>query len=179
MSDEQHTEEWRKAVDLRYSISDFGRVRRDIAAGGTFPGRILHPANDRNGYPRVTISRMGLPRKVSVHRWVAEAFLGPCPPGKEVNHKDGDRANPTRSNLEYLTPKENIAHSYRVSGHRRKRNPIGEKHGNSRLNDEKVRSIREEYALGLSTHRSLGKKHGVSPSLVTQVLLRKRWGHVP
>ena len=45
--------------------------------------------------------------KVNIHRLVAEAFLGPCPNGCIVHHKDHNRRNPKLDNLEYVTLSDN------------------------------------------------------------------------
>src|SRR5262249_17019110 len=38
---------------------------------------------------------------------VASTFLGDCPPGHEITHKDGDCTNNAAANLEYVTRREN------------------------------------------------------------------------
>ena len=43
------------------------------------------------------------------HRLVARAFLGPCPDGMEVLHRDGDGSNARLSNLRYGTHADNGA----------------------------------------------------------------------
>lgn len=55
-------------------------------------------------------------KPTKAHVAVAHAFLGPCPPGKEVNHIDGNKSNNHFSNLEYVTRSENIKHSFDVLG---------------------------------------------------------------
>jgi hypothetical protein len=49
-----------------------------------------------------------------VHQLVAEAFIGPRPKGRELNHKDGDMTNNIVANLEYVTHRENIQHARRL-----------------------------------------------------------------
>lgn len=47
----------------------------------------------------------------TLHSIVAEAFLGPRPRGKVVNHIDGNKWNNEAKNLEYLTREENLKHA--------------------------------------------------------------------
>lgn len=61
-----------------------------------------------NGYLRVTIKQ----KKYLVHRLVAETYLDNFDSKTEVNHKDKNRKNNVVSNLEWVTPQENIEHSH-------------------------------------------------------------------
>lgn len=89
-----------------YKVSDHGRVwsiPRTWAKGG-----LLKNSIDHHGYARVTLMTKGGKKHYRrVHLLVAAAFLGPRPAGLEVCHKDGDKANPLLSNLEYGTPSKN------------------------------------------------------------------------
>jgi hypothetical protein len=49
----------------------------------------------------------------SVHKVVAQKYLGNCPEGCEVSHKDGNRMNNHWTNLEYITHSANQLKSYR------------------------------------------------------------------
>jgi hypothetical protein len=63
---------------------------------------ILNPGIGTNGYPSVTLPLAdGFP-SISVHKLVADAFLGPCPEGMHVAHIDRDSANARLSNLRHV-----------------------------------------------------------------------------
>jgi len=95
--------------ESRYEVSDSGFVRR------TRDGRIL--AHHLIGpYHRICLWNGSESRRYMLHRLVAGAFIGPCPDGHEVNHKDGDPSNNSVTNLEYVTPKENVKHSFAELG---------------------------------------------------------------
>lgn len=71
-------------------------------------GGLLKQFDDGHGYPVVTLTANGTQKRFGVHQLVALAFIGPCPPGKEVRHLDGNPANRAASNLTYGTHGENM-----------------------------------------------------------------------
>ncbi len=79
----------------------------------------------RSGYRFVGLCKQGVATIYAVHRLVMEAFVGPCPAGKEVNHKNGIRSDPRLVNLEYVTHSENLLYHWRVTmrGKKRKMTP--------------------------------------------------------
>lgn len=99
------TEQWRPVVGWEglYEVSSEGRVR-SFRRGAN--GRVLRPGIASHGYPTVALGRGNTQ---SVHVLVAAAFLGPCPEGQEVRHRDGKRTNPRMENLHYGTRGQNIA----------------------------------------------------------------------
>lgn len=89
-----------------YKVSDEGDVwsaPRPRARGG-----LLKQFGDGHGYPAVTLTMNGVQKRFGVHQLVALAFIGPCPPGQEVRHLDGNPANRSASNLVYGTHGENM-----------------------------------------------------------------------
>lgn len=102
------TPEWQPCYDGDYSVSGCGRVRRDSPENGACVGRILKQSVSGKGYLAVNLHRNGRKFRQYVHRIVAETFLGPCPDGLEVHHRDGDKSNNAATNLEYVTHLENV-----------------------------------------------------------------------
>ena len=54
----------------------------------------------------------------------------------------------------------------------------GTKNPNSKLNEEKVREIREKYKTGLYTQKQLGNEYGVSQSQIWFVVSGNNWKKV-
>lgn len=91
-----------------YLIGEDGRVVNSRK------GNTLTPSLNENGYLYVTLWKENKQYPRSVHRLVAAAYL-PNPSNRPfVNHKDANRANPHRDNLEWVTQSENILHAYRL-----------------------------------------------------------------
>lgn len=74
-------------------------------------GKIIKPAKDRYGYLRATFSNNNKRKSYYVHRLVAMAYLPNYDDKLQVNHKDGNKLNNNRLNLEMVTLQENIKHS--------------------------------------------------------------------
>lgn len=71
---------------------------------------IVPDVSNRSGYLRVTLYR---PRKRwLLHRLVAELFVPKVEGANFVNHKDGDKTNCDKENLEWTTREENEQHAY-------------------------------------------------------------------
>lgn len=86
-----------------HKFSSFGRIF------GKKYCRCLKPHLREDGYLRVKISGASQ----YVHILISEAFLGPRPSDEtRVNHKDGNKANNTIENLEYITQPQNVQHAY-------------------------------------------------------------------
>jgi hypothetical protein len=108
-----------------------------------------------------------------IHRIVAELFIGPCPPGMEVNHRDGDKQNNRAENLEYVTRKQNMAHAKDI-GHLRN----GERLHNAKLNAStvlEIRRIRREQNLA---YNKIARMFGVTTVTAFRADKGHCWGHV-
>lgn len=60
---------------------------------------------------------------IKIHQIVADQFLGGCPDGLVVNHKDGNKHNNSTCNLEFVTNLENIQHAWKNGLNRKDLNP--------------------------------------------------------
>ena len=74
---------------------------------------------------------------VFVHVLVLETFVGPCPPGMQCRHLDGNRQNNRRKNLVWGTHAENEADRVRHGNLLR-----GSRHGMSKITEADISEIR-------------------------------------
>ena len=105
---------WKPLLEYKgIEISSIGRIRK--AANKRRKERILTEfPKDRDGYYRCSVQKLdGTWTSQPVHRLVAKAFID-NPYNKDiVNHIDGNRINNKVENLEWVTAKENVYHSFK------------------------------------------------------------------
>ena len=112
----QRQPEWRPIPGFEgyYEVCEDGTVRSlDRLTKGPYGtwrqryGKIVN-TNQTEHYPYAMLNKHSRQYHRRVHVLVAAAFIGPRPPGMTVHHKDHDKTNNHRSNLEYLSHKQNI-----------------------------------------------------------------------
>jgi hypothetical protein len=74
--------------------------------------KTLKPATDRGGYQIVSLVKDKVKHTKTVHRIVAEAFLGSS--HLDINHINGNKADNRLENLEYCTKSDNIKHGIKM-----------------------------------------------------------------
>lgn len=167
-----------------YRVSNLGRIQsigrvhvwknsRGTRVERKLAGVIMDPQPSKAGYCYVLLSNMETRKRHSIHGLVASSFIGACPPGHNINHKDGDKSNNHAANLEYRTFKENIHHARDVLGWYR-----GEKCPNAKLTEKDVIDIRNNHLSG-KTYRQLSVEYSVTYCTIRSVVKRETWSHVP
>lgn len=167
-------EEWKPVVGYEgwYEVSNHGRIKR-VRRGKGVKTPILSPTIGKIGYRSFYVSKGSIPtrKRVYVHRLVAEAFLGPCPAGLVVNHKDANKLNNHPSNLEYIPQSQNVRHAADLGLF-----PRGEQCYGAKLTGQDVREIRD--LRGVYTTRELAVFYGTNSGMICEIQNRKRWKHV-
>lgn len=172
MTEQATPERWLPVVGHEglYEVSDLGRVRS--LPRRTTAGRIMRPGL-AGPYLRVQLHKDGAPTSLRVHRLVAEAFLGPLPPGQHTRHGPGGRLDNRLANLTYGTPAQNIGDQAR-DGTRRTGTAVPV----AKLSEQAVADCRRRHAAGESGHR-LAAEHGVSQPTMARAISGQTWRHVP
>lgn len=92
-------------------------------------GQKLKYSINHSGYCIVNFYRNHQRKGFAIHTLVAKTFLnGETLERNQINHIDGNTTNNHITNLEWVTPKENVRHSIEVLGH----NNIGINNGNAK-----------------------------------------------
>jgi len=158
-----------------YAVSNFGHIKRTRWVNGAKrAGRSLG-YNCESGYREVAFYDTKHRKTVRlIHQVVAEAFLGPCPPGKEINHKDGNKRNNRLDNLEYVTPSQNIRHAIETG----LLVPVrGTQVSTSVLTNRQVRRIRERFKKGASMS-DIARRLKIGLTTVSDIVNRRTWTHI-
>ena len=112
----------------------------------------------------------GVRVKILIHRAVAAAFIGPCPEGHEVSHKDGNSHNNHVSNLEYCSHRDNekMKKAHGTA-------PSGERNAMTKLTEDQVREIIARVKAGKrGTARRVAREFGISEGHVSELVAGKK-----
>jgi HNH endonuclease/NUMOD4 motif/Helix-turn-helix domain of resolvase len=168
-------EVWKAAQGYndKYLVSTKGRVKSLFRRNE----HLLRPGANRRGYLRVSLWDTATRKasSVAVHRLVMLTFAGPPPDGMQVNHKNGNKADNRSENLEFVTPGENLRHSYNVLNRHHVR---GEQHGRAKLSENDVQQIRRLIGVGVKI-KSIAAAFGVSPATIYDIRAGKHWSWLP
>jgi HNH endonuclease len=181
MSDTQPTVRYRLIPEFpTYRVGDDGSVWSYLLDGAWYR---LKLSRQRSGHLLASLYRGNGQEYRQVHRLVLEAFAGPCPPGRECRHLNGNPADNRLSNLAWGTHVENMRDRIRHGTQSRHK---GEANGQAKLTEDAVRRIRSEAAAILKTHgrypygtfTGLARKYGVSNPLIHMIVRGQIWQHV-
>ena len=158
-----------------YAISRDGRVwskARKSRHNHIYPGIWLKPKFHKCGYPQYGLWRDNKITWTLCHRLVLESWVGPCPPGKECRHLDGNPANNHLSNLKWGTAKENqedrVRHGTQVHGSRQ---------GLTKLTEGDMRFSRYLRWIGFP-YKTIAAKLNVTIATIGYLCTNKTWRHV-
>ena len=162
------------SLNNKYEASNIGRFRNAQTK------KVLKQFENLHGY----MTLQAKPEKyetvnVRIHRAVAEAFLGKCPEGYVVNHKDGNKHNNHIENLEYVTPGENnqhaLDHGLRQPANMKDKVAKGENHCFAIITEDivyKILAMRDETGYGC---RKIAKILGINRGIVNGILTGRTW----
>jgi hypothetical protein len=172
-------EEWASVPETPgYEVSDHGNVRSYLKPGNhkrkhADRPRLLAQSTRTDGRRTIGLPTAdGRTTTRSVARLVMLTFVGPCPPGLEVAHLNGDAGDNRLVNLKYVTHKENESHK-RAHG----TVTVGERNGAALLLGWQVSEIKYLADKGIPQAR-IADLFQVRRQVVNNILLGKRWSHV-
>jgi len=108
------------------------------------------------------------------HRFSYELHNGAIPDGLICCHRCDTPACVNPDHLYVGTDADNVADRERRG---RSRHAIGTAHGLAKLDDDRVRSIREQAAAGVAK-KALARAFGVSDTVIYSIVNRQTWRHV-
>lgn len=174
-------EKWKEIPGYEglYEVSSYGKVRSmsrlRIDKNGrpyTKVGKVLKD-KDTNGYREVGLYKDSICTYFKIHRLVAMAFI-PNPDNKPcVNHKDGNKANNIKSNLEWVTYGENSIHAVDSGLYLH----LGENSHYAKLTEADVLSICSEIDSG-ARNSELASKYNVHVETIRNIKVGNTWNHL-
>lgn len=144
-------------------------------------GLVITPKNTNGtictstGYLRVKVNKKAL----QVHQIMAVKYFGDKCIGMQINHKDGNKLNNLKTNLDLVTREENIKHGWNNGLYNNSKktgfyNLLGSKHPNSKLTEEQARYIKYSD----KKTKELSDMFNVDPRTIRYVRGGVGWRHI-
>lgn len=125
----------------------------------------------RDGKRYLKVSIRGI--EFYVHILVLLAFKGIKPKNHQTNHIDGDKHNNNIENLEYVTARENIRHSY---AHGLQIPTIKQRTVRAKLSINQVKEILKKVTK--EKEEAIAKEYGVTKGCISGIRTGARWGWI-
>lgn len=176
------TEAWKQIPELiqrgivGYEVSSIGRLRSywNSQSQLLLESHLMKLSYYKTGYPYVCIRQ----HNYKIHRFVLNAFSGPCPPGLICRHLDGDPTNNRVDNLCWGTHKENSADRTRHGRNNSRENLPIEQHGTNnpraRFTEEQILEIRDLYRSGISQQK-IADQRNVAQTTISAIIRGQTW----
>lgn len=124
---------YHEGVPTSYFVSPCGKIYSEIN------NILLNPSKNHRGYSMCKFRQGKVQINTTVHKLVALVYIGPKPgPKYQIDHKDGNKDNNHYTNLEWVTPRENIIRSWRLGLSKSRR---GDANSNTRYSDEFMEKV--------------------------------------
>ena len=108
----------------QYQVSNLGNVKylsKEVICGRHknyyrfYEDFILKKFQNKRGYQYVTLTKNGIQKRFLIHRLVANCFLQNDKNLPYVNHINGIKSDNNKSNLEWVTARENDCHRQKTN----------------------------------------------------------------
>jgi hypothetical protein len=110
-------EQWKDIPNYEnlYQISSLGNARsldRFSKNNVLLKGKPIKLNEDKFGYFRFTVTKEGLSKTLRIHRLVGELFIPNPFNFPQLNHKNGNKRDNYKDNLEWCSDSDNKKHAY-------------------------------------------------------------------
>ena len=152
--------------DGRYFVSSTGVIL------DTYKWKVCKTRLDRDGYERVILNVNGKCMEYPVHRIGANNFIENKENKPQVNHLNYIRHDNNVSNLEWVTPNENMQHAA-INPSKVRSSHIT----SNKISEEEALLVISKKGKGI-TGKELANEIGCSPDIIYKIWQGKTWTHL-
>jgi len=156
--------EWKASIAPGYLVSKDGFV------WSIKTSRLLKPSINKPGYEYLNLRVDGKTKNFSVHRLVAEAFIGKIPEGMVIDHINSNKLDNSSVNLRIVSRQINSLSS-------REKIRVEGRQGFS-INEQQAGEIKWLTLNTVMSQREIGEIYGITQSPVSSIKNGKQWGYV-